>query len=78
MEYQISVPAPAIVHVPLVTLALPANAGLPMSRVDQPVGSADCAFRFEPPIASAHIATATDRAPPFISLFGKIFSRLCC
>ena len=43
-----------------------------MSRVDQPVGSADCAFRFEPLIASANTATAADRAPPFISLFGKI------
>ena len=67
-----STPPPSSVHVLPETFVVPANAGLPMSRVDQPVGSADCALRFDPLIASVHRATATDRAPPFISLFGKI------
>jgi len=67
-----STPPPSSVYVAPETLVVPASAGLRMLPVDQPVGSADCALRFEPLTASAHRATAIDRAPPFISLFGKI------
>ena len=57
-------PLPVIVHVPDDTDALPTCPVLPMSRLAQPVGSADCARTTLALTANAHTNPTADTAPP--------------
>ena len=71
-------PLPVIVHVPDDTDALPTSPVLPMSRLAQPVGSADCARTKLALTASAHTNPTADRAPPRICLVVKMPLPVIC
>ena len=71
-------PPPVIVHVPDETVVLPSIPVLPISRLAQPVGSADCARTKLALTASAHTSATADRAPPRICLVVKMPLPVIC